>query len=67
MLKRTRFFVGVSLLAQSISFFFICIVLAVKKKSATLVVNEYDMPAGSTLVIALNDTERDISEEFSLY
>ena len=34
MLKRTRFFVGVSLLAQSISFFFICIVLAIKKKNA---------------------------------
>ena len=33
MFKRTKFFIGVSLLAQSVSLFIICIVLAVKKKS----------------------------------
>ncbi|MBQ7160873.1 MAG: hypothetical protein IJR90_04105 [Clostridia bacterium] len=33
MFKRTKFFIGVSLLAQSISFFVVFIVLAVKKKS----------------------------------
>ena len=33
MFKRTKFFVGVSLLAQSLSFIVACIVLAAKKKS----------------------------------
>ncbi len=33
MLKRTKFFIGLSLLAQSIGFIIIFIVLAVKKKS----------------------------------
>ena len=33
MFKRTKFFIGVSLLAQSISFLIVFIVLAVKKKS----------------------------------
>ena len=33
MFKRTKFFIGVSLLAQSISFFIVFIVLAIKKKN----------------------------------
>ncbi len=33
MFKRTKFFVGVSLLAQSLSFIIACIILAIKKKS----------------------------------
>ena len=32
MFKRTKFFIGVSLLAQSLSFIIACIVLAIKKK-----------------------------------
>ncbi len=55
MFKRTKFFVGVSLLAQSLSFIIACIILAIKKKSIwkmVLAIGVAGGVAGSLLTVS---------------
>ena len=55
MLKRTKFIAGISLLAQSVSFMVVFIILAVKKKSiwkAFLAVGLAGAAAGSLLTVS---------------
>jgi len=55
MFKRTKFFIGVSLLAQSLSFIIACIILAIKKKSiwkTVLAIGLAGGAAGSWLTVS---------------